>query len=108
QLLLEAAKYFRIAGEVGTNQLDGDEAVELCVAGFVNSTHAALAKQGDDFVTFGEHGADELFTLRSGWAGGGGNRDRPSGGAARNFIAHGSSVRRRPAERSSAEGLVSK
>ena len=44
QLLFEAAEDFGIAGEVSTDQLESDEAFELCVARLINGTHSAPTK----------------------------------------------------------------
>src|SRR5262249_25581381 len=49
-LLLEAAKSLRIAAECGGQHLDRDEAVQPRIAGLIHLSHAAGAKQSDDFV----------------------------------------------------------
>ena len=57
QLLLETRKNRRIAGQVGTNDLEADRAVNLEIVGLVNRTHAPHAQQCLDFVTPTEHAA---------------------------------------------------
>lgn len=41
---------FEALAEIGLGELDGDFAVEACVAGFVDNAHAAFADGGEDLV----------------------------------------------------------
>src|SRR4029077_20842072 len=77
QLLFEAAKNFGIAGEVGADQLESDEALELDVVCLVDSAHAALAEQLQNFVAFRQQSADEGFALCIGGVGLRSDCDRP-------------------------------
>ena len=42
KLLLESGDNRRVGGQVGTDQLLGDEAVEFAVIGFINRAHSAF------------------------------------------------------------------
>src|SRR5712692_3466944 len=54
QFLLEALKYFRLPGQFRTDYFNRHHAVELAVTSLVNSTHAAFAKNFDEFVAVAE------------------------------------------------------
>jgi hypothetical protein len=49
-LLGEALDKARILGDVGTQQLEGDDSVQRGIAGFVDGGKAALADLFDDLV----------------------------------------------------------
>jgi hypothetical protein len=82
QLLFEAAKDFRITGEVRANQLESNEAFELRVARLVNGAHSALAEQREDFVAIGQQCPDKLLSLGVGGVRRRNDGDRPCGSAA--------------------------
>src|ERR1700690_3819966 len=48
--LNEAALSLRVSDLIVRQNLDRDEAIQACVAGFVDHTHAAFAELLDDFV----------------------------------------------------------
>jgi hypothetical protein len=41
---------FETLGELGLGNIDGDDAIEACVAGFVDFSHAARTGGREDFV----------------------------------------------------------
>ena len=67
QFLLEAMQRLRLRGEFRPNYFQRHEPLELAILGFVNSAHAALAKQIDDFVARSENraGSDLRSASRS-------------------------------------------
>ena len=60
RLALESFEAARIGGEIGGEDLQGDVAVQLRVAGAVDLTHPALADEGGDLVV-GEGLADQFW-----------------------------------------------
>ena len=50
RLLLEAAQPLFLRAEFGGQNLDGDRAVQPCIASAINLAHAALADQSVDLV----------------------------------------------------------
>src|SRR5579872_670617 len=87
QLLLEAVDDRRIGGEIGTNDFQGDGAIDLPVEGLVNRTHASFAEQRRYLIAIGEHcsRAQPSFSART---------RRGRRGFARTHIDLRSSVRR--------------
>ena len=73
---VEAGQAFRVVGELRRQQLEGDFAAQLGVAGAVDLTHAALAEQCGDFVV-GEGLADQMGAPRIAGSVGVGKRSRP-------------------------------
>src|SRR2546426_4214522 len=55
EFLFEAPQHFRMASEVGTNQLQCNQALQLDVSRLVNGPHTALTEQLQDFVAVAEH-----------------------------------------------------
>ena len=63
EFLFEAAENFRMAGEIGANELERDEALQFEVPGFVNGAHTALAEELENLETLGENGASLELSL---------------------------------------------
>ncbi len=55
EFLFEAPQDFRMAGEVGTNHLHCNRALQFDVARLVDGPHPALTEQLQDFVAIAEH-----------------------------------------------------
>ncbi len=55
EFLFEAPQDFRMAGEVGTNHLQCNCALQFDVSRLVNGPHPALTEQLKDFVAVAEH-----------------------------------------------------
>src|SRR5713226_8124669 len=55
EFLLEAPQDFGMAGEVGTNQLQCNQALQFHVSRLVNGAHPALTEQLKNFIAVAEH-----------------------------------------------------
>src|SRR5713226_4450843 len=55
EFLLETSQDFRMTGEVGTNHLQRNRALQFDVARLVDGPHPALTEQLKDFVAVAEH-----------------------------------------------------
>src|SRR5262245_37430290 len=56
EFLLEAAQNFGIARQFRPDQLEGNGAIELYVAGLVHGAHSATAQEKENFVAASEDG----------------------------------------------------
>ena len=54
ELLLEALEELGIRCQIGTNDFQGNLALDVAIVCFINSTHAAQPKHGDNFITSAE------------------------------------------------------
>jgi hypothetical protein len=83
EFLFEAAENFGMAGEVGSDEFQRDQTVELQVASLVDGSHATLAEELKYLETVAEDGSRLELPLGSGFTGGArSDGDGPSFGAA--------------------------
>jgi hypothetical protein len=64
-LLAEAALHLGVGRDLGPEDLDGDDLLELAVPGLVDHSHPALAEGGQDLETAGDDGSAEEHRLRA-------------------------------------------
>jgi hypothetical protein len=50
RIALEALAQFRAFGEMSRKNLDGNDAIETCITGFVHRSHSTGTNSGKDFV----------------------------------------------------------